>query len=147
MEVTLFLFGPGCREDGDWTGLTGLAGSELGEALLLLHHCLGGEGQGVRSSPQGRRGCSKAGDGLIERNQMSMKVDRWVDLQSKRPAGPLLPPCHAPQKPHRATPLHSNSLSPFHTEEKPTCGFHFCWNTDHRRHCHTDICPSNPRGR
>ncbi|KAL6464157.1 hypothetical protein MHYP_G00264740 [Metynnis hypsauchen] len=78
--------------------------------------------------------------------QMPMKVDRWVDLQSERPAGPLLPhrPCHAPQKPHRATPEHSNSLSPFYTEEKPTCGFRFCWNTDHRRRRHTDICPSNP---
>ncbi|XP_057181801.1 putative uncharacterized protein GUCA1ANB isoform X2 [Triplophysa rosa] len=36
-----------------------------------------------------------------------------------------------------------NSLRPFYTAQKPTCGYSFSWDTDHR-HKPTGLQPHNP---
>ena len=36
----------------------------------------------------------------------------------------------AKSRPSSSIPMH-NYISPFHTEKKPTCGYHYCRETDH----------------
>ncbi|XP_076877840.1 uncharacterized protein LOC143526921 [Brachyhypopomus gauderio] len=79
-------------------------------------------------------------------------VDKQLDplifcwRQKEQQAGvqsPSLSYCE--EQTQHATPqitCHANSLSPFYTVGKPTCGYRFSWSTDHRRR-HTGIAPSN----
>ncbi|RXN05628.1 hypothetical protein ROHU_012625 [Labeo rohita] len=73
-----------------------------------------------------------------EMQQTQALVEMGDSIQS--PDSPPNAPAECLQTPRDTS---GNSLRPFYTAQKATCGFSFSWHTDHRRK-HSDLQACNP---